>query len=360
MANVNVIPLAKAAALPPQTGRHLAEREVAWGRLVKAGLAWQPDPNRQADANPVLILSSVCEWTAEHLKDAALHLLRVEAALREMGWTLGAIVSPWIQFAGCRPVWISQTALRPRGSADWAGRRAFLDEFLNPLLQWCGRRTPEPPWLGLLRRAAARWTGRAGRDDLAELMESVENLKPRPQWSPWRSRLQALEPPGLAAIQAQEEASRRGARLVYEWRGPQPASEPLRPFPGAAWIRFHSNGDDAAADYLEQRAVHGRVLPLWNRSGDPVAACPRRSEADLLIAAGRGNVPSGAASLDGFARIIRRMARAVLVEYVPEPGGVTWETFLHTMRGACRILHVTETGAGRRLCLLERAGSAVW
>lgn len=352
MPNANVIPAATAAPLPVRTGRQLAEREAAWAKLVDAGLAWQPDPDLKAGACPVLTLSAPCEWTAEHLKDAALLVLRVEAALREMGWTLGSVASQWVQFAGCRPVWISQTVLRPR-AADWPGRQGFLGEFLNPLLERTRHRTLEPRWFEPLRRAAARMTGRAGRAELAEWTEVVENLKPRPQWSPWRSRLQALEPAGPAAILAKEEALRRRARLIYEWRGRQPASVPLRPWPGAAWVRFHESEEEAAADYLEMRALHLCVLPLWNSGGNPMAACPRRAPADLLMATGRGNVPQSAPELARFLQTIRRMAGAALVEYTggEEPGG--WDRFLATVRGAFRILQVTDTGAGRRVCLLE-------
>lgn len=351
MANTDVIPAA--APLPDPAGRRLAERERVWSKLVEPGLAWQPDPSRQTRAAPALTLSAPCEWTVEHLKDAALHVLRVEGALREMGWTLGTIASPWIQFVGCRPVWISQTALRPCAAAGWPGRQKFLDEFLHPLLEKSGGRTLQRRWAASLRRTVAQMTGRAGREDLGELMEVVENLKPRPHWSPWRTRPQALEPPGLAAILAKEEASRRGARLIYEWRGRQAASAPLRPWPCAAWVRFHEREEDAAADYLEMRALQACVLPLWNPNESPAAACPRRPAADLLIATGRGNVPQGAPELTRFAEAIRRMAAAVLVEYAgaEDPGG--WREFLAILRGAFRIVQVTETGAGRRVCLLE-------
>lgn len=353
MADADAIPAVTAAPLPVQTGRILAERELVWAKLVEAGLAWQPDSGQQTGASPALTLSAPCEWTVEHLKDAAVLVLRVEAVLREMGWTLGSVAAPWLQFAGCRPVWISQTVLRPRGQAGWPGRRGFLDEFLNPLLERSGRRGAERPWAALLRRAATRMAGRDGRDDLAEWMEVVENLKLRPRWSPWRSRLQALEPAGPAAILAKEEAARRGARLIYEWRGARPASAPMRPWPGAAWVRFHENEEEAAADYLETRALHACALPLWNAHGNPMAACPRRPPADLLIATGRGNVPQSEPELERFTEAIRRMAAAALVEYSggEDPGG--WDLFLATVRAAFRIVQVTDTGAGRRVCLLE-------
>jgi hypothetical protein len=278
----------------------------------------------------------------------------VEAALRETGWTLGSVASHWVQFPGCRPVWISLTALRPRTGAGWPGRQGFQDELLTPLLERCGRRRPERGWLASVRHAAAWMARRGDHEDLAELMASVERLKPRWRWSPWRNSLRPLEPPGPAAILAKEEATRRGARLIYEWRGTQPAAAPLRPWPGAAWVRFHENEEEAAADYLEMRALSACALPLWNSSGDPMAACPRRPQADLLIATGRGNVPQDGPGLERFTQVIRRMAATALVEYTGAGDRGGWDLFLDAVSGAFRVARVTDTGGGRRLCLLER------
>lgn len=354
MANADVTP---AAAAPPVLLRRqpkLAERELVWANLVEAGLAWQPALDSRAGGSPVLALSSLCEWTAEHLKDAALHVLRVEAALRETGWTLGSVAGHWVQFLGCRPVWISQTALRPRAGAGWPGRQGFQDELLTPLLERSGHGRPAARWLASVRRAAAWMARRGGHDDLAELMASVERLKPRRRWSPWTNSVRPLEPPGPAAILAKEEARRRGARLVYEWRGRQPAAAPLRPWPGAAWVRFHENEEEAAADYLQMRALHACALPLWNSSGDPMAACPRRAPADLLVATGRGNVPQDGPGLERFTQVIRRMAATALVEYTGAGDRGGWDRFLDTISPAFRVVQVIETGAGRRVCLLER------
>lgn len=356
MADADVAAAAAAAPVSLRWGRKLAERESVWASLVEAGLAWQPDPARQAGECPLLALSSLSEWTAEHLKDAALHVLRVEAALRDAGWTLGSVASHWVQFLGCRPVWISQTALRPRTGTDWPGRQGFQDELLTPLLERSGRGRLERRWPAAVRRAAEWMTGRGSRDrnDPAALMESVEKLEPRRRWSPWRNSLRPLEPAGPAAILAREEAARRGARLIYEWRGRQPAAAPLRPWPGAAWVRFHEDDEEAAADYLEMRALGACALPLWNSKGDPMAACPRRAPADLLIAAGRGNVPQSGPELARFTQVIRRMATAALVEYTGAGDRGGWDLFLGTMSAAFRVVQVTDTGGGRRLCLLER------
>ncbi len=354
MANADVTPAAAALPLSSRRERKLAERELAWGNLVEAGLAWQPDPSRQAGECPAIALSSPCEWTAEHLKDAALHVLRVEAALRETGWTLGLVASHWVQFLGCRPVWISQTALRPRTGAAWPGRQGFQDEFLTPLLERSGYGSPAGRWLASVRRAAAWMKGRRGPEDPVEWIELVEKLKPRRRWSPWTNSVRPLEPSGPAAILAKEEARRRGARLIYEWRGRQPAAAPLRPWPGAAWVRFHEDEEEAAADYLEMRALHACALPLWNSSGDPMAACPRRAPADLLVAAGRGNVPQDGPGLERFTQVIRRMAATALVEYTGAGDRGGWDLFLDTISPAFRVVQVIETGAGRRVCLLER------
>lgn len=64
------------------------------------------------------------------------------------------------------------------------------------------------------------------------------------------------------AILVEEAVAKRRVRLVCEWRGKQPMSPALRSQPGTAWIRLHQSEEQAAADYLEQRAVGGSVLPL--------------------------------------------------------------------------------------------------
>lgn len=356
MAHANVIPSARAGSLLAE--RQLAERERVWAKLVQAGLAWQPDSGQPSGAGALLTLSSAAEWTAEHLKDAALHVLRVEGALRAMDWTLGTVATHWVQFAGCRPAWISPSALYPRHGSQWEARQGFLDEFLTPLL---GRSLDgdRPRWWRTwgwtVHRLLCSLSPGDLRGELSELTETVEKITVRRRWSPWKNHLRVCEPAGPAAILAREEASRRGARLVYEWRGQRPASAPLRPWPGAAWVRIHESEEEAAADYLEQRALHDSVLPLWNRTGDPMDACPRRAQADLLIATGKGNVPVDAPELARFAQVIRRMAHAALVEYAgaENPGG--WDLFLAVMRNGFRVVQVAETGAGRRVCLLERA-----
>jgi len=348
MADAGAIPGSESARLSLRAQRRLVEREQAWARLVEAGLAWQPDPHQPPAETALLLLSSPQEWTTEHLKDAALHVLLVEAALREMGWTLGSAAAQWVQFVGCRVRWISQTALRPRKPGPWPGRQAFFDEFLRPLLARC----PDDAWWRGWRRPLRSLLQWGARDEIAELQSLIASLTPRRRWAPWTAGVLPLEPPGLAAILAREEALRRGARLIYEWRGKQTGSAPLRPWQGAAWVRFHESEEQAAADYLEHRASLGCVLPLWNRCGEPMACCPRRPEADLLVATGRGNVPAGGAALDLFLRAIRPMAPAAVIEHA---GDESREQFLAVVRREFRVAWIAETGSGRRACLIERA-----
>ena len=348
MADAGAIPGSESARLSLRAQRRLADRQEAWSRLVEAGLAWQPDPLQPPPVSAPLLLSSPQEWTTEHLKDAALHVLRVEAALREMGWTLGSAPAQWAQFAGCRVRWISQTALRPRKPGPWPGRQAFFDEFLRPLLERC----PEDAWWRRWRRPLRGLFPCGARDEIAELESLVASLTPRRRWAPWTAGVLPLEPPGLAAILAREEALRRGARLIYEWRGKQAGSAPLRPWQGVAWVRFHESEERAAADYLEHRASLGCVLPIWKRCGEPMASCPRRPEADLLVATGRGNAPAGGAALDHFQRAIRPMAPAAVIEHAGADG---WEPFLAGVRREFRLAWTADTGAGRRACLIERA-----
>lgn len=357
MADAHVIPVNSAAAIAWKAERRLAQREQVWNRLAERGLVWQPDPDRTPGPGAILTLSSPGEWTAEHLKDAALHVLRVEAALNEMNWTLGSAAAHWVQFAGCRPAWISQTVLHPRRRKEWMAREEFEAGFLSPLLRHCSRQGGSHclrRWSGALLALIRSVSGGRDPEPLAELEDLVQRLTPRRRWSPWQICTRAMEPAGLAEILVKEEAVRRGARLIYEWRGRKSSTAPLRPWPGVAWVRFHEDEEEAAADYLEQHALRACVLPLWNRTGDPTAACPQRPEADLLVATGRGNVPAAAPELARFAQVIRRMAPAALVEFAGGEDPASWNLFVDTLRHGFRFSRVTETGAGRRLCLLER------
>lgn len=331
-------------------------REAIWGKLAAKGLVWQP--GRGAGEERQLVLSSPREWTAEQWKDAALHVLEMEAELRASGWTLGAAAPQWVQFAGCRPVWISQTALHPARAGVWEARRQFEKEFLGPLLERCGVRRGWIDWLGALGRMRPRLAGRSlpAADELERLHERLERLAPRRRWSPWKCAESAREPSGLASVLVREAAARLGARLVYEWRGKAPMSEALRAVSGVAWVRFHESEEEAAADYLGQRAVHGGVLPLWSRGGDPMQECPQRIAAHLAVAVGRGNVPRTLPELARFAGHLSRMAPVALVEFVPERDGMDWDCFLAVIREHFRVEWVAETGAERRLCTLVRAG----
>lgn len=355
MADAHVIPASPAAAIAWKAERRLAQREQVWNRLAEKGLVWQPDPGRSPGPGAVLTLSSPGEWTAELLKDAALHVLRVEAALNEMNWTLGSAAAHWVQFAGCRPTWISQTVLRPRRRSEWMALEEFRASFLAPLLLRC----QEPSsclrrWGGAVLGLIESVSGGRSAGPLAELEGLVQRLAPRRRWSPWQICSRAMEPAGLAAVLVKEEAVRRGARLIYEWRSRKSVTAPLRPWPGVAWVRFHEDEEQAAADYLEQHALHACTLPLWNRTGDPAAACPQRPEADLLVATGRGNVPATAPELARFVQVIRPMAPAALVEFSGGEDPAAWNLFVDTLRYGFRFSRVTEIGAGRRLCLIER------
>ncbi|MGQ9918900.1 MAG: hypothetical protein ACUVS7_15945 [Bryobacteraceae bacterium] len=201
----------------------------------------------------------------------------------------------------------------------------------------------------MVRLGHAAWP-----DELADLQGRIERLVPRRRWSPWVSAGIRRDPAGLGAILVEEAVAKQRVRLVYEWRGKQPMSPALRSQPGTAWIRLHESEEQAAADYLEQRAVGGSVLPLWIRTGDPPEACPRRMQADLAVAVGDGNVPSTPPELARFAEQLSRLAPVAMVEVVPAKGGVEWDVFLEQMRNRFRVACVAETGPGRRLCTLER------
>lgn len=307
-----------------------------------------------------MVLSWPEEWTAEHWLDAASHVLRVEAALRLHGWTLRTVRAQWIQFRGCRPVWISQAALAPFDGLRWPGLESCIRELLEPLRRFTQDRSGglwprvKSWWRcrGLARLASGGLSAARG-EDLRILRCALEGCTPRPRWSPWQVHCSAPEPAGIAGVVAREEARLRGASLVYEWRQPGARAAKLAPPAGTAWVRFHAAAEEAAADYLEERAAGGAALPL--------VACPAAGErvramleADLGVAVGAGSFPADPSDLASMARMLRSLARAAVVEFVPG-AGLGWETFRAVFASAFRIASVVDAGAGRRVLVMERA-----
>lgn len=360
-----------ACPFPPVEHRapdQVVARHRMWERLAEQGLVWAPAGGWQqpGEAHPhrgALVLSWPGEWTVEHWRDAAFHVLQVEEALRTHGWSLRNVRAEWIQFRGCRPVWISQAALAPFDGRRWPGREAFVCEFLAPL-----RRTLESGRAGLwgrlcawrerrcLQRLAAPHLPAARGEDLRLLRQALERCAPVGRWSPWLMHEAAAEPAGIAGVVVREEARLRRAALVYEWRQPRARGARLAPVPRAAWVRFHGAADEAASDYLEQRAAGGSVLPLVDC--EPLQACPRAAlAADLGVAVGAGNLPADLPRLALFARRLRSLAKAAIVEFLPG-SGPDWEQFRSVFSSGFRILSVIEAGAGRRVCVLERAAAA--
>ncbi|MCS7042108.1 MAG: hypothetical protein NZR01_04895 [Bryobacteraceae bacterium] len=332
------------------------------------GLVWTPveaapDAGTALHKAAPLVLSWPDEWTAEHWRDAAAHVLSLEEALRGRGWTLRAVRPQWIQFRGCRPVWISQAALAPFDGLRWPGRESFVREFLEPLRR-SSQDNPGSVWVRLWRwrhckslaRLASGHLPAVRGEDLRLLRAAIGRCVPGKRWSPCQVHDVAAEPAGIAGIVAKEEARLRGAALVYEWRQRQARGAKLAPPPGPAWVRFHESGDQAAADYLEERAAGGAALPLAVQSLPD--SRPRRSlEADLAVIIGRGNLPRGLSGLGRLAAGIRAMARAVVVEFIPEID-VSWHQFLSVFAADFRISSVVEAGAGRRVCVMERMNAA--
>ena len=346
------------AASAERTNRVL-ERQRVWELLAREGLVWRP-AGESAGGHGALTLSWPEEWTWVQWRDAALHVLDVEEALRTRGWTLRKIEAHWVQFSACRPVWISQTALAPFDGQRWPGRQEFVRQFLEQMLQSSGSagsldcRSRWRMWCAKWKFPAALCghESPARGADLAGLRSLVRTLARRRGWTPCRMHEAPPQSAGLAGIIVKEQVLLRGARLVYEWRGELPQTGKLAPVPGTAWVRLHASGQQAAADYLDERSARGAALPLVRRlsgGGGGRAALP----ADLGIAAGPGNAPADLASLRTFAAECRQLARAALVEFLPR-SDFSWEAFLSAFDGFLRPARVIETGNGRRLCLFER------
>jgi|GEM_PF-3171438 len=345
-------------AASAERNNRVLERQRVWELLAREGLVWRP-AGEMDGCNGALTLSWPEEWTWVQQRDAALHVIDVEGALRTRGWTLCKVNAHWVQFSRCRPVWISQTALAPFDGQRWPGVQEFVRQFLEPMLQ-SSDSAGSMDWGSRWRMWCAKWklpAALCGHEspatgaDLAALRSLVRTLARRRGWTPCRMHEAPPQSAGLAGVIAREQAVLRGAKLVYEWRGALPQTGKLAPVPGTAWVRLHASGQQAAADYLDECSARGAALPLvrpaaggpWHRGALP---------ADLGIAVGTGNVPAGQQSLQVFAAECRQLCRAALVEFLPQ-SGYTWEAFLAAFDGLFRPVRVFETGLGRRLCLFE-------
>lgn len=361
------IPVCPPQAVEQRDPDQVLARHRMWERLAAQGLVWAPSslwqpPGERPPHGSALVLSWPGEWTAEHWRDAAFHVLHLEEALRTHGWSLRKVRAEWIQFRRCRPVWISQAALAPFDGRHWLGRESFVREFLEPLRR--GRENVGPRlWIRLcawrqrrcLDRLAAPGLPAERGQDLLLLRRALERCARGCRWSPWQVHEAAAEPAGIAGVVVREEVRLRRAALVYEWRRPRARGARLMPAPRAAWVRFYGAAEEAAADYLEQRAADGAVLPLVDGAlseGHPRAALA----ADLGVAVGAGNLPADLPGLALFASRLRNLAKAAVVEFLPG-SGPDWEQFRAVFSSCFRILSVTEAGAGRRVCVMERAGA---
>ena len=102
------------------------------------------------------VVSYPSEWSAAQLKDAALVVLDLEAALRPHGLTLHD-ANPWnVLFDATQPLFVDFCCIAPLDDARlWHGRREVVEFYLNPLLLMeqgqsrVARRMLFDPWVGL-------------------------------------------------------------------------------------------------------------------------------------------------------------------------------------------------------------------
>lgn len=102
------------------------------------------------------VVSYPSEWSAAQLKDTALLILDLEAALRPHDLTLHD-ANPWnVLFDATQPLFVDFCCIAPLDDArTWPGRRELLEFYLNPLLLMeqglprVARRMLFDPWVGV-------------------------------------------------------------------------------------------------------------------------------------------------------------------------------------------------------------------
>ncbi len=306
-------------------------------------------PSLAAAQETVTLISYPFEWSFEQLRDAALLILDTQQHALALGMTLASASAYQVQFRGCRPVFTGEQSPEDHHGGPWAAGPEFIRQFLEPLIERStfasiARRLPLAAlfkglsldaWLKLQRRIIT-----ALRPRTATLGEAIVREDP-------------CLGDGFKRIVVSELLHHRRPLLVYDLGIHTGEFARLAVASGAACVSFDPDPAFVDAAYKQERAVRGsRLLPLVLDTASGPAARP---EADLVIALAlchHLHLMSGTL-LPRQASFLRRLGRAVLVEFCPS-SGYSLDEFLSAFRPYFNLRRLIEVPAtNRRLCLFE-------
>jgi ribosomal protein L11 methylase PrmA len=362
-------------------GSGLYEELAGSGRLVphaEVTLEGERDAHRVLRPDPVAFVSYPYEWCFSALRDAALLTLDIVQRSLAHGLSLKDASAFNVQFQGSRPIFVDTLSFEAvREDEPWVAYRQFCEHFLAPLallarvdprmnglwrthldgfpLDLASRLLPRSTLLrpGLLihlhlharsqayyaDRPAPKRRARLGRTQRLALLDSlrrtVESLVPREAPSAWSS-YEATHTYADEAMRVKEATVSRwlgalGARLVFDLGANVGRFAQLAAAQGAYTVSFDADAAVVEAAYADgRRQSRSGLLPLVMDLANPSPGLgwesgerdsfEVRGPADAALALalvhhlaiGR-NVP-----LPRLARWLSRIARAVVIEFVPK------------------------------------------
>lgn len=381
MAGSSLVPGMRRAATAPAS--HLEPPDVPLNPATydTGGARWTLPPElRAALAAPSSVFpSSYQEWTAEQLRDAALHVLKVQAAALRCGATLANVPAHAVQFRGSRPVWIDATAFTSYAGGPWPAYADFSRVFLAPLLmaahgqraageppnlREASRRLPLSSWLlpGALRHVhlPARLGLRVGGigtagQAITSLWQAVERLDVRPRWAPWTACDGARED-GLLRILLKEAVRMHRPNLVYLFGDGGGNCARTIAAEGIDCVSYDADPARVAACYLHERAAGGsRLLPLVGSLAGARRLAHGAPRGGLAVVLSRGLEPLLPLGLlpEEIARLLLRLGERVLLEFDPAAARAGLVSLLAAFRPWFRPAEVAEISTtGRCLCSL--------
>lgn len=338
-----------------------------------------PELLANLEADPPVFPSRCCDWTAEQLRDAALHVLRIEAAALRCGATLANVSADAVQFQGSRPVWIDASAFTSYAGGPWPAYADFSRVFLAPLLmaakrlprveepltlREASRRLPFASWfqISALRhvhlpaRLGPRASGmRTAEQAVASLWQAVESLDVRPRWAPWTA-CDSTREDGLLRILLKEAVRMRRPHHVYMFGDGGGNCARTIAAEGIDCVSYDADPARVAACYLHERAAGGsRLLPLVGSLTAARHLAPEAPRGGLAIVLHRALEPFLPPGLlpEETARLLLRLGERLLLEFDPATAQGDLVTLLGSFRPWFRPAEVAEISTtGRCLCSL--------
>lgn len=381
MAGSSLVPLTRRGSTAPAS--HLEPPDVPLTEVTHetGETRWTLPPELLAnlEADPSVFPSRCCDWTAEQLRDAALHVLRIEAAALRGGATLANVSAHAVQFQGSRPVWIDASAFTSYAGGPWPAYADFSRVFLAPLLmaanglprveepltlREASRRLPLSSWfltsalrhIHLPARLGPRASGvRTAGQAVSSLWQAVESLDMRPRWAPWTA-CDGTREDGLLRILLKEAVRMRRPNLVYMFGDGGGNCARTIAAEGIDCVSYDADPSRVAACYLHERAAGGsRLLPLVGSLTGAHHLAEEAPRGGLAVVLSRGLEPLLPLGLlpEEIARVLLRLGERVLLEFDPAAARADLVTMLGAFRPWFRPAEVAEISTtGRCLCSL--------